>query len=101
MATVYLTFGTAEHIRAGSKDVIMQGDNCRSESVTSSGSTAQGTLSAARDDTVCKVYCADQAVAVVSGSNPTATLATGNVVGAGVTEFIRVKAGQKVAVIDV
>lgn len=101
MATVYLTFSAGEQVRSGLAGLITKGNYARSEAVTSSGTTAQGTLVALNGEQFVKVQSPTQAVAVVAGVNPTATLAGGIVVTAGGSEYISVLPGEKIAVIDI
>jgi hypothetical protein len=99
MATVYTSFGKVG--KRGNNGVvdIFNGTGTRSETITSSGTTAQGTFVAVKDEMV-QIACASN-VAVVAGSNPTATLATGLVVFGGIPQYLAVQAGDKIAVIDV
>lgn len=99
MATVYVTYGKVG--KRGTNGVIETfiGGTTRSETVTSSGTTAQGSLTAGKDDYV-RIQCATN-VAAVAGSNPTATLATGLAVTGGIPEFLAMQSGDKIAVIDI
>ena len=101
MATVYLTFSAGEQVRGGLAGLITKGDYSRSEAVTSSGTTAQGAIEAKAGETFVKVQSPSQAIAVVAGANPTATLAAGIVVTSGGFEYVSVKPGDKIAVIDI
>lgn len=98
MATVYATFGKVGKRGENGVVEIYNGTGARSETITSSGTSAQGTFTATKDEMV-QVCCATS-VAVVSGTNPTATLATGIVAFAGVPQYIAVQTGDKIAVID-
>ena len=99
MATVYATFGST-HLDTGRKPKdIFVGDTVRSEAITSSGTTASGALTAAANDTVL-IYCAT-AVYANTGLAPTASAATGAYVAAGEYYPLAIRAGHKVAVIDV
>lgn len=75
---------------------IFDGDAVRSETITSSGITANGALVAARGD-VAKVTCA---TAVYARSGGPCTAATGAYCQAGIAEYIRMTEGDVVAVID-
>jgi len=99
MADVYVTFGKVG--RRGTNGVIetFLAGTTRSEKITSSGTSAQGSLVAAKDDFV-RVSC-QSPIAITAGSNPTATLATGLVADGGIPEYISVQAGDRIAVIDV
>jgi hypothetical protein len=101
MATVYLTFSAGEQIRGGLSGLIVKGNYSRSEAVTSSSTTAQGALVAKAGETFVKVQSPAQAIAVTAGENPTATLAGGAVVTSGGSEYVSVKLGDKIAVIDI
>lgn len=100
MATVYLTFSAGETIRTGQAGVVLKGSYARSETVTSSGTSAAGALVAKAGETVVKVSSPTQAIAVVAGVSPTATLAAGIVVPSGGTEYVSVEPGESIAVID-
>jgi hypothetical protein len=99
MADVYVTFGKVGKRATNGVVSTFIGGTTRSEKITSSGSSAQGDLTATKDDYV-KVSCASP-IAIVAGPNPTATLATGIVASDGIPEYISVQAGDKIAVIDV
>jgi hypothetical protein len=70
----------------------------RSETVTTSGASASGALTAA-DGEIVQVWCATTVVATW-GAAPTATLAAGQVIPAGTTIYLDVAAGDKVALLD-
>ena len=93
MATVYLTYAIADSLP------IMQASSGKSETVTSSGTSASGGITCRNGDVV-QVFCATS-VAVTAGTTPTATLAGGIVAPAGTTIYLRPKEGDKIAVIDV
>ena len=92
MATVYVTFAQPDSLP------ILAGSSGRSETITSSGTTASGALTANSGDVV-QVFCATTVIAR-AGATPTAALATGIVCPAGVPTFLRVQLYDKIAVID-
>ena len=98
MATVYTTFAKVGKRGANGVVEIFNGSGTRSETITSSGTTAVGTFTAVKDEMV-QICCASN-VAVVAGSAPTATLATGLVVFGGIPQYLAVQTGDKIAVID-
>lgn len=99
MATAYLTFGKVG--KRGTNGVIETfiAGTTRSETVSTSGTSAQGLLTANKDEYV-RIQCAT-AVAAVAGANPTATLAAGLAVTGGIPEYMAVQSGDKVALIDI
>lgn len=99
MATVYLTFSAGERARLGTGALVAKASYARSETVTSSGTSAQSTFTAKDGEGVVKVFC-DTAVVVNAGANPTASLATGVYIPAGQSEWVSVQPGQKIAVVD-
>ena len=100
MATVYVTYGkVGKRTENGILSAFIAGTT-RSETITSSGTTAPGSLTATDGD-VCYVEC-DTRVAVVAGSGtPTATIATGAIAGPTGVAIVGMNAGDKIAVIDV
>ena len=94
MATVYLTLA-----RAGDRDLNVYSGPVRGETITSSGTSAQGALLAYTGD-VATIHCASAVYATV-GVNPTATPAAGYHVPAGIEKNIALKENDIVAVIDV
>ncbi len=99
MATVYVTYGkVGKRTENGILSAFIAGTT-RSETITSSGASAAGTLTATDGD-VCWVEC-DTRVAVVAGTSPTATLAAGMVAGPTGMALTAINAGDKIAVIDV
>lgn len=99
MATVYVTFGqVGARATTGGTINIMSGV-LRSESITSSGASAQGTFTATAGE-VAQIYC-DTAVYVKVGSNPTAAAATALYVPPTTLVHMALSGGDKVAVIDV
>jgi hypothetical protein len=98
MADVYVTFGKVGKRLTNGVTAVFIGGTTRSEVITSGATSAQGALVATKDD-VIKVVC-DSPVAFTIGANPTATIATGAVATGSVPEYIAVKAGDKIAVID-
>lgn len=99
MAVAYLTYGKVG--KRGTNGVIETfiAGTTRSETVTTSGTSAAGALTAGKDDYV-RIYCATN-VAAVAGSSPTATLATGLAVTGGIPEYLAVQSGDKIALIDI
>ena len=95
MATVYASFG-----RAGQKGSIdTHFGPGRSETITSSGTSAQGSLTANSQDAVT-IVCATDVYAQV-GASPTASPTAGYYVAAGIPKDILMSKGDVVAVIDV
>ena len=99
MATVYVSYinfnvtgGDGEHA------IVARGDNARSEKITSSGTSATGTMTS-EGNQVAIVYC-ETTVIVTAGVSPTASLATGVVCVGGLATPIGVLDGHKIAVID-
>lgn len=101
MATVYVTYSVAERVKAGAGAFVLKGNYAQSEAITSSGTSVQGAIVFRGPHGVTKVQSPDQAIAVVTGANPTATLAGGIFIPAGGYEYISVEAGERIAVIDV
>ena len=91
MATVYVTIGPVV-----TRDVF-NGALGRSETITSSGTTAQGSLTANRGE-IAQIVCA---TAVYASCNSTAAAATAVYCPANVPTFIGMTEGAKVSVIDV
>lgn len=100
MATAYVTIGpVATNPRSG--DVpIFQGGASASETVTTSATSAQGNLTAAKDSDNATVFC-ETAVYATTGQNPTASAASGVFCPGNVLVAISLNAGDKVALIDV
>jgi hypothetical protein len=90
MATVYLTIG-----QVLVHDVFVGGTTA-SETVTSSGTSAQGLLTANKGD-IAQVVCAS---AVYATTAATATAANGIYCPAGLPTYIAMPEGGKIAVID-
>ena len=97
MATVYATMGRAGAHSAASQMPIYQRD-ARSETIASSGTTAQGSLVAGQNETVA-IFC-DTAIYVTLGADPTATATNGRFIPGGRATDIKCGAGDKLAVID-
>lgn len=91
MATVYVTLGGVV-----TRDVF-DGDQVRSETITSSGASATGALLAA-DGEIAQVVCASP---VYARSGGTAAPANSAYCAVGTPQFIRMTAGDAVSVIDV
>ncbi len=102
MATVYVTYGKVGKRGENGVTATFIAGTTRSETITSSGTSAKGTLTANDGDFV-QIVCATTVAAVVgddSGGTLTATLETGAVAFAGVPQFMSAQAGHKTAVID-
>lgn len=101
MATVYVTVGSAGARGDDGPVSVLIGNRCASETITSSGTTAKGSLVAAGRQ-VGMVYC-DTAVYAVSGPSATvtATAANGIYCPAGIQVAIAMSEGHSIAVIDV
>lgn len=91
MATAYVTLGP------GSAYNVFHGEDCRSETVSTSGTAASGALVAAQND-IAQIWCA---TAVYARSGNTVTPATGVFCPAGLMQFIRMTPGDTVSLIDV
>lgn len=99
MASVYISIGAATARGTGVQVDALNGDETRTEVVTSSDTSAAGSLTA-NGLSVAVIFC-ETAVYVNSGAAPTAALATGVYVPAGLPTAIAIKDGHKVAAIDV
>lgn len=97
MATVYVTMGRAGAYSAASEMPVYQRD-ARSETITSSGTSAQGTLKAGQNETVA-IVC-DTSIYVTIGADPTATATNGRFVPGGRVTDIKCGVNDIVAVID-
>jgi len=98
MATVYVTmsaFGTRG--ATGDAAMVVNGP-FRSETITSSGTTAAGNMAAGKGE-VATINCAT-AVYVTNAATPTATATTGAYIPGGIPVSIAMNAGDKIAVID-
>lgn len=99
MATVYVSYvNFAITGGDGLPAIVARGEGARSEAITSSGTSAQGGMTATGNQ-VAIVYCGT-AVVVNTGANPTAALATGVYVPAALPYSIGIRNGHKLAVID-
>lgn len=90
MANVQLTFGQVVTHN------VFSGASVRSETVVSSAASALGSIVANRHDRL-KVFCA---TAVYVSDLTVATAATAVYVAAGVTEYMAVREGARISVID-
>ena len=98
MATVYVSFGQVG-ARGLRDDVeVYTSGSLRSETITSSGTSAPGALVAAQRDMV-QVFCATS-VYVTLAPTPEAAATNSLLVPAGVPAYIAAQAGDKVAVLD-
>ena len=95
MATVYVSIGPAG--QKGSIDI--HSGPGRSETITSSGVTAQGAL-VARSQEAATIFCPTAVYATV-GANPTASTSVGYYVPGGIPYDIMMQSGDILAVIDV
>lgn len=96
MATVYVSIGTVGK-RAGNGIVeAFIGDRIRSETITSSGTSASGVL-LAQGTQVAQVYCA---TAVYARQGGTASATNGVYCPANIPTYITLEDGQAVSVID-
>lgn len=98
MATVYVTMGLGGAYSAASQMPVYQRE-ARSETITSSGTSAQGSL-LARQGEIATIEC-DSPVWVTVGANPTASMANGRYVGAAQRTDIKCGVNDIVAVLDV
>ena len=98
MATVYVSMGQIGAKSAN--DIVMAwiGGTCRSETITSSGTTAPGSLAARKGD-VAMIRCAT-AVYATAAATPVATATNGIYCPAGESIKIFMAEGHKIAVID-
>lgn len=95
MASVYVTIGRAGHLSASTQPVFT--GQVRSEVITSSGTSAAGSLTANTGD-VAQIFCA---TAVYARAGGTVTPATGIYCPAGVPTYIGMVEGTTINVIDV
>lgn len=99
MATAYVSFGAAAVKDAKTGAPIVDGNPTTTETVSTSGTSAATTNTAARDG-VAAIYCGSNVYAI-SGASPTAAAGTSWFIPAGVLFHVAVKAGDKIALIDV
>lgn len=90
MATAYVTIGPVVARN------VFNGESCRSETVTTSGTAASGALAAANGD-VAQVFCE---TAVYARSGNTASAATGVFCPAGIVTYLGMTEGDTVSLID-
>lgn len=95
MATVYVSVGQVGVPGPGGAPVFR--GSCRSETITSSGTSASGSLTGTTGD-VAKVFCD---TAVYANAGAAASASAGVYVAAGVAEYIGLQHGQTINVIDV
>lgn len=96
MATVYVSIGPAG-LSSGAGGIPVWRGEVSSETITSSGTAASGSLTA-QVDGVAKVTCA---TAVYASTKGTASATNGVYIGAGAAEYIGMEPGDSVSVIDV
>jgi hypothetical protein len=94
MATVYVSIGKAGHY--SNLHVPVMTGAVRSETITSSGTSAQGSLAAKQGD-IAKINCAT-AIYVQTGATASAT--AGQYVAANETAWIGMARGERINVID-
>lgn len=99
MATAYVTYGYVG-ARSELRDDVMvfNGANCRSETITTSGAAATGSLTA-EEDQVIKIFC-DTALYAKTGLAPVADSTTGLFIEANVREYVAVKKGDTLSLIN-
>lgn len=98
MGTAVVTFGKVGARGQYGNIMVYRGAEVRSESITTSATSAQGTLVATAKD-IAKIYSSTPVYAK-SGSNPTAAAATSVYCPAGIETYIALDVGHKIAVID-
>ena len=98
MATVKITVGEVGARANNDNVMIYLGDTTSTETVTSSATSVQATLTASRT-TVAMIY-ADSDLMVLTGENPTASATAGMFCPAGMLAYVAVQGGHKIAVID-
>lgn len=96
MATVYVSIGQAGMTTSAGGVSVWRG-SIASETITSSGTAASGSLTA-QPGQVAKVTCATAVYAAVKG---TASATNGVYIAAGGVEYLGMDAGDSVSVIDV
>jgi hypothetical protein len=97
MATVYVSMGLAGARGQSDEVAAFIGSSLRSESITSSGTSARGNLVAVQNN-FAVINCA---TAVWATTQATATATNGIYVPAGVSQVIALAAGDRIAVLDV
>lgn len=97
MATVYVSIGKAGIASTAGAMPCWEGD-VSSETITSSGTAASGALEAGGKGFVAKIHCA---TAVYASTTGTASATNGVYIAAGIPEYIGIKPGDTVSVIDV
>lgn len=95
MAVVYVTIQQGG-MRGAFDDIPVSGKPFRSETITSSGTTAAGALVARRGD-VATIFCA---TAVYANAGATASASAGKFCPAGIPTDIELDSGDVVHVID-
>ena len=98
MATVYISMGLAGS-NSATPGIPIYDRDARTETITSSGTTAAGSL-AARTGDVATVFCAT-AVYAKLGAAPTAAPTTGRYIPGGIPVDIKTRKDDVIAVIDV
>lgn len=99
MATVYVTLGDVGAKTENGITNVFRSGSLSSETITSSGTTAAGSL-VATGRQVAQIVCAT-AVYATAAAAPTATATNGVYVPANMPVYIAMQLGDKIAVIDV
>jgi hypothetical protein len=99
MATAYVSFGAAALKDGATGAPVVLRNPATTETVTTSGTSA-ATTNTAPQDGIAAIYCAT-AVYAVAGASPTAAPTTGWYIPGAVLFHMAVKAGDKIALIDV
>ena len=98
MATVYVSLGQVGATGIHDAVDVYTSGSLRSETVTSSGTTASGALVAVKRD-MAQVYCTT-GVYAKAGASPTCTAATAVYCPGGIPTYIAMQEGDKIAVLD-
>lgn len=97
MATVYVTLGAVGSMCAGGSVVdVLSGHSLRSETITSSGASATGALTA-KARQMAKVNCA---TAIYASADSSVSATTGVYIAGGESVYMSLNVGDSVSVID-
>lgn len=99
MATVYVTLGDVGAKTENGITNVFRSGSLSSETITSSATTASGSLIATGRQ-LAQIVC-ETPVYATAGSTPTATTTNGIYVPANLPSYISMQPGDKIAVIDV
>lgn len=99
MAEVCVTFFRAERSGTTLDTQAINGEDAKSQIMTSSDTAASTTITAGAGQEYALVSCINGCVAVKSGAEPTATVATGAIADYS-SILLKVKVGDKISVID-